>query len=83
MQQGEGLICGREYHIVEPTIIHKNDRGTENRGYKGNLKPKTRFLVDGISHPKGLPIRFKSRERAERHIRNMGQDREFQSNTAT
>lgn len=30
-----------------------------------------RVIVDGINHPKGEPIRFKSAERAERHIRNM------------
>lgn len=31
-----------------------------------------RIVVDGIMHPAGkLPIRFKSRERAERHIKTM------------
>lgn len=35
-----------------------------------HLKP--RYSVDGMYHPKGAPIRFKSLDRAERHIRNMG-----------
>lgn len=31
-----------------------------------------RIIVEGVMHPAGkLPIRFKSRERAERHIRTM------------
>lgn len=31
-----------------------------------------RIIVDGIMHPAGkLPIRFKSRESAERHIKTM------------
>lgn len=30
-----------------------------------------RYTVYGVEHPKGAPIRFKSLERAERHIINM------------
>ncbi len=63
------LICGREYKVQEPTIKHAIDK----------KKAKARFLVDGIFHPGGLlNIRFKSREKAERHIRNIGKDVEFQ-----
>ena len=60
------LICGREFKTTTP-------------GKQGNLpsysrqrKPYGRFIVDGVNHPKGLPIRFKSRDAAERGIRNMG-----------
>lgn len=35
-----------------------------------------RVIVDGIMHPAGkLPIRFKSVERAERHIKTMKLER--------
>jgi hypothetical protein len=72
---GEGLICGREYKIQEP-FIHPSAKTAIKK------RSKSRFLVDGINHPKGQPIRFKSREGAERHIRNIGQDKEFQSDSA-
>lgn len=29
-----------------------------------------RIIVEGINHPNGAPIRFKSVQRAENHIRN-------------
>jgi hypothetical protein len=58
------LICGREFQTVAP--------GKEGPQRDVNRPPVRRFLVDGITHPKGEPIRFKSREKAERHIRNMG-----------
>ena len=32
---------------------------------------RPRVVVEGLHHPKGLPIRFKSLRRAENHIRNM------------
>lgn len=32
---------------------------------------KPRVIVEGVTHPKGQPIRFKSIDRAERHMRNM------------
>ena len=32
---------------------------------------RPRVIVEGVNHPKGEPIRFKSVDRAERHIRNM------------
>lgn len=41
---------------------------TVKHGGKG-VRP--RIIVEGITHPKGLPIRFKSKDRAERHIKNM------------
>ena len=44
------------------------------REYKITETPKGvrgRVLVDGVTHQSGLPIRFKSLERAERHIVNM------------
>ena len=33
---------------------------------------RPRIIVEGVNHPKGGPIKFKSIERAENHIRNMG-----------
>jgi hypothetical protein len=62
---GEGLIAGREYMIQQPLV----KKGTTYR-----QKPKARYLIDGINHPKGEPIRFKSREGAERHLKNIGAD---------
>ncbi len=57
----ENKICGRDFTRPQP-------------GASGSKwKPKARFVVDGIFHPAGQkPIRFKSREAAERHIKNMG-----------
>lgn len=57
-------ICGRNYTIRQPTKP-KSFTGTHAN------KPRARFLVDGVSNSKGQ-IRFKSREGAERHIRNVG-----------
>lgn len=42
----------------EVTLIHRPHRS-----------PK--ITVAGVTHPKGQLIKFKSRERAENHIRNM------------
>jgi hypothetical protein len=53
-----GKICGRSYRL-EPTMP-----GVHRR----------RVIVDGMHHPKGLPIRFKSLKRAENHIRNLRMD---------
>jgi len=37
------------------------------------VKKRPRYIVQGVMHPAGvLPIRFKSLEGAERHMRNMG-----------
>ena len=33
---------------------------------------RPRIIVEGVTHPKGMPIKFKSIKRAENHIRNMG-----------
>lgn len=54
--ENEKKICGRDYHTEGPR------KGGKGRG---------RVIVSGIMHPAGkLPIRFKSVDRAERHIRN-------------
>lgn len=37
---------------------------------------RNRVIVEGVNHPKGEPIRFKSTERALNHIRNMRLGRE-------
>lgn len=57
------MICGREFVVTTP-------------GPQGNVapwrivkRPYGRVLVDGINHLKGLPIRFKSYEKAERYIK--------------
>lgn len=55
-------ICGRDYEVVNPQIRHEKDRRRS-----GN-----RIHVVGLTNKNGLPIRFKSVERAERHIKNMG-----------
>ena len=54
-------VCGREYTVHSPRIIHAGDR----------RKAGNRVHVEGLNKANGEPIRFKSTERAERHIRNM------------
>lgn len=55
-------ICGLSYEIQAAGPVHPK---SERRG-------KPRIIVQGIMHPKGeLPIRFKSVEAAENHIRNL------------
>lgn len=54
-------ICNGDYQIKSPRIIHERDR----------KKAGNRIHVQGINKADGTPIRFKSLERAERHIRNM------------
>lgn len=57
-------IAGHEAFRVPPTIF-------KHVKY-GNAKPKPRIIVTGFIKADGKPIRFKSVERAERHIRNIG-----------
>ena len=57
-------VCGITYHVEDQ----------KTRKVQGVLIKigSPRFIVDGILHQGGkLPIRFKSLDRAERHIRNM------------
>lgn len=61
-----GEVCGR---------VYKNELAgfadVRNRQGRG----KARFIVEGVNHPRGAPIKFKSLRRAENHIRNMGMER--------
>lgn len=57
-------ICGRKAWIVRP--VHQ-------RTIQVNAKP--RVYVEGLTKRDGSFIRFKSVQRAERHIRNMGLDK--------
>lgn len=61
----DNTICGRDYEVVQPTILHAKDK----------RKAGNRIIVEGINHPKGEPIRFKSQERARHHIQNMRLER--------
>lgn len=55
---------GREFEVHEHKAGHKYGRGSD-RG-------KPRYTVTGVNHPAGkLPIKFKSIDRAERHLRNI------------
>jgi hypothetical protein len=54
-------ICDKLAYIVSPTIKHEKDR----------KKARNRVHVEGFNKADGTPIRFKSAERAERHLRNM------------
>lgn len=56
----DGTICGRACEIRLAGFASK----TGSRG-------KPRYIVAGVTHSKGAPIRFKSAQRAENHIRNM------------
>lgn len=59
-------ICGREFTVTKP-----GPQGTIP-SYSKSPKPRSHFLVSGINHRNGQPIRFKSRANAERHIQNLG-----------
>ncbi len=58
-------ICGRDFTTTKP--------GKEGKvpSYSRANKPYGRILVEGIKRMTGEPIRFKSKDKAERHIRNM------------
>ena len=43
----------------------------EAREDKRSKEGKPRFVINGITHPAGLPIRFKSLDRAKRHLMNI------------
>lgn len=55
------MIYGREYEIKEPTIRHSRDK----------KRSQARILVKGFNKADGTPIRFKSLERAENHLKNI------------
>lgn len=59
------LICGRAFKTTRPGPEGHVPEKTQAR------KPYGRILVDGINHPGGRPIRFRSVANAERHIKNM------------
>lgn len=54
-------ICGREYTVHHPRIVHTKDK----------RKAGNRVHVNGLNKANGDPIRFKSVQKAERHILNM------------
>jgi hypothetical protein len=56
-----GQICGRDYDVALPCIIHLKDK----------KRAQSRIHVDGLVKADGTHIRFKSRVKAERYIRNM------------
>jgi hypothetical protein len=58
-----GEVCGLAYESKPAGFANVRNR---------NGRGKRRFIVQGVNHPKGQPIRFKSLQRAENHIRNMG-----------
>lgn len=62
LHQVDGQICGREYCVVAPLIIHTKDR----------KKAYPKIIVDGLNKANGEAIRFRSKDNAERHILNMG-----------
>lgn len=73
----DGTICGLAYTAVKgkdpkhfTKVWEKRKNGVILVG-KVEAKAGTRYHVEHCHHPKGAPIRFKSLERAERHIRNM------------
>ena len=59
-------ICGRDFTTTNP--------GKEGKlpAHSHANKPYGRILVEGVNRVSGEPIRFKSKEKAERHIRNIG-----------
>lgn len=63
-------IAGRTYELQEP-------QRNPNKGSEFEKKPFAKIIVEGVNHPRGKPIRFKSVANAERHIRNMGLARDW------
>ena len=60
-----GQIGNYNYTTQQPTKLTKVPYG--------KVKMHTRYIVDGIMHPKGVkPIRFKSLKRAENYLRSRG-----------
>ena len=55
-------ICGR--------TATKHEAGKKFHGHDSRGMP--RYTVEGLTHPKGEPIRYKSIQRAENDIRNRG-----------
>lgn len=56
-----GTVCGKSY---EARIAGPVSHGSDTRG-------RTRYIVQGVNHKNGTPIKFKSLEKAERHIKNI------------
>lgn len=62
LNQVDGQIAGRDYCVVKPTIIHVIDK----------KKAYPKIIVDGLNKANGEAIRFRNKDNAERHVRNMG-----------
>jgi hypothetical protein len=62
-------LDGRDV-TVHPPIIPVSHMKRGKPKFQG--KPHSRYVVNGINHPKGKPIRFHSFERAENYLRNKG-----------
>jgi hypothetical protein len=66
-------ICGLPYTVAQPKKPQwGNHRKVAIRGGARPQTPKPRFIVQGCVHKNGQPIRFKSLDNAERHIKTMG-----------
>lgn len=54
--------------LITETLIRGRKVTVHNTTRKG---VRWRYTIEGVTHPKGSPIRFKSLPRAENHIDNM------------
>jgi len=69
-------ICGRpfEVHPPQPQYFFVGKGNKKKRHTVTSKKARARITVAGMNHPGGSPIRYKSRERAEAHIKAMGKE---------
>lgn len=72
----EQTICGRpfEVHPPQPQHFFVGKGRNKKRHTVTSKKSRARITVAGMNHPDGAPIRYKSRERAEAHIKAMGKE---------
>ena len=59
------MIGGRKFKITKPGLQGKIP------SYSQASRPYVRFLVEGVNHRGGTPIRFRSLDNAVRHMLNM------------
>ena len=75
MSKPTGTVCGLAYTAAKGHTPYSYGRRIQYRDPLGHLprrEPITKYFVTGVNHRNGKPIAFRSLERAERHIRNMG-----------
>jgi len=70
LEHSDGKVCGRDF--VSSPYLKTSNAEKNAKNLKFRRKPQGRILVEGLHRADGTHIRFKSLEKAERHIKNMG-----------